>query len=347
MSEAILEPDLPIIDPHHHLWDRSSRASALPAENSHPFEAILTQSPRYLLDELLADTGSGHNVIGTVYVQCGAFYRADGPEAMKPVGETEFVNGVAAMGASGTYGPMRACAGIVGHADLGLADDVADVLDAHIAAGGGRFRRIRHMMAHDDDIAVLGPLAHAAPHLCAAPEVHAALKHFASRNLSLDIWVVEPQLPEVVGLADAFPDVPMVIDHVGTPVGLGRYAGKRDDRFTGWKASMAKLAERSNVHMKLGGLAMPFPGFASMGPDIRPSSQALADAWRPYIDTCIELFGANRCMFESNFPVDRWGADYPTLWNAFKHITSGASADEKAQLYAGTAARFYRLEGLA
>lgn len=347
MSEAILEPDLPIIDPHHHLWDWRSRLPFLPAEMSHPFEAILRQSPRYLLDELLADTGSGHNVIGTVYVQCGAFYRADGPEAMQPVGETEFVNGVAAMAASGIYGPTRACAGIVGHADLGLGDAVAEVLDAHIAAGGGRFRGIRHMMAHDDDTAVLGPLAHAAPNLCSSPQVHAALKHFAKRQLSLDIWVVEPQLLEVVGLARAYPDVPMVIDHVGTPVGLGRYAGKRDDRFAGWKASMASLAELPNVHMKLGGLGMPFPGFEGMGPDVRPSSETLAAAWKPYIETCIELFGAKRCMFESNFPVDRWGADYPALWNAFKRIASGASTNEKANLFAGTAARFYRLEGLA
>lgn len=347
MTEAIIDPDLPIIDPHHHLWDWSGRVPLLPTEETHPFEAILKQSPRYLLDELLTDTGSGHNIIGTVYVQCGAFYRADGPEAMKPVGETEFVNGVAAMAASGTYGPTRACAGIVGHVDLGLGDGVADVLDAHIAAGGGRFRGIRHMMAHDADSAVLGPLAHAAPNLCGAPEVHAALRHFAARHLSLDIWVVEPQLPEVVGLADAFPDVPMVIDHVGTPVGLGVYAGKREDRFAGWRASMAKLAERPNVHIKLGGLGMPFPGFANMGPAIRPSSEALAAAWSPYIESCIELFGADRCMFESNFPVDRWGADYPTLWNAFKRIASGASPAEKAQLFAGTAARFYRLEGLA
>jgi len=306
-AEDPLDPAQPIIDPHHHLWDQPGW--------------------RYLLDELLADLRSGH--------------------AMQPVGETEFVNGVAAMAASGVYGPTRACAGIVGHADLGLGDAVAEVLDAHIAAGGGRFRGIRHMMAHDDDTAVLGPLAHAAPNLCSSPQVHAALKHFAKRQLSLDIWVVEPQLPEVVGLARAFPDVSMVIDHVGTPVGLGRYAGKRDDRFAGWKASMASLAELPNVHMKLGGLGMPFPGFEGMGPDVRPSSETLAAAWKPYIETCIELFGADRCMFESNFPVDRWGADYPTLWNAFKRIASGASTNEKADLFAGTAARCYRLEGLA
>ena len=325
--EDILEPDLEICDPHHHLWD--------------------FPNSRYLLPELLEDLYSGHNVTSTVFVECTAFYRASGPEELKFIGETEFVNGVAAMAASGIYGSTRACAGIVGHADLGLGDSVAEVLDAHLAAGGGRFRGIRHMMAHDDDGAVLGPLAHAAPNLCSSPQVHTALKHFAKRQLSLDIWVVEPQLPEAVELAQAFPDVPMVIDHVGTPVGLGRYAGKRDERFAGWKASMAKLAALPNVHMKLGGLGMPFPGFEGMGPDVRLSSETLAAAWAPYIESCIELFGANRCMFESNFPVDRWGADYPTLWNAFKRIAASTSAEEKADLFAGTAARFYRLEGLA
>jgi predicted TIM-barrel fold metal-dependent hydrolase len=347
MTEEILDPQLPIIDPHHHLWDWSGRVPHLPAEMSHPFEAILRQSPRYLLDELLADAMGGHNVIGTVYVQCGAFYRADGPEAMQPVGETEFVNGVAAMAASGTYGPVKACAGIVGHVDLGLGDGVAEVLDAHIAVGGGRFRGIRHMMAQDDDAAVLGPLAHAAPHLCADPQVRRALAHFGPRNLSLDVWVVEPQLGEVVELARAFPDLPMVIDHVGTPLGLGVYAGKREARFANWAASIKALADCPNVFMKLGGLGMPFPGFEGLGPDVRPSSATLAAAWAPYIHGCIEAFGAARCMFESNFPVDRWGADYATLWNAFKRVAAGASSSEKAALFGGTAAKFYRLEGLA
>ena len=343
MSETILEPELPIVDPHHHLWDWRMRLAHLPAQ-THPFDAILRQSPRYLLDELLADTGSGHNVIATVFVQCGAFYRASGPDALKPVGETEFVNGVAAMSASGVYGAMRACAGIVGHADLGLGDGVAAVLDAHIAAGNGRFRGIRHMMAHDPDPVVLGPLAHAAPDLTTDPNVRKAVGHFAARKLSPDLWVVEPQLPGAADLARAFPDVAMVVDHVGTPLGLGKYAGRRDERFATWQASIRALAACPNVMMKLGGLAMPFVGFEGMGPDVRPSSSTLAELWRPYIETCIDAFGADRCMFESNFPVDRWGADYPTLWNAFKRITAGASASEKAALYAGSATKFYRLE---
>ncbi len=346
MTEAIIEPSLPIIDPHHHLWDRSVLLAQLPPA-THPFEAIVRQTPRYLLDELLADAGSGHNVIASVYVQCGAFYRADGPEALKPVGETEFVNGVAAMSASGVYGPFRACAGIVGHADLGLGDAVAPVLDAHLAAGGGRFRGIRHMMAHDADRSVLGPLVNAGADRCADPAVRAALGHFASRGLSLDMWILEPQLAGFVDLAQAFPDVAMVLDHVGTPIGIAAYAGQREARFAGWAAQIRALAACPNVVMKLGGLAMPFAGFPGMSPDARPDSGQLADMWRPWIETCIEAFGPERCMFESNFPVDRWGADYAVLWNAFKRLAAGASADERAALFAGTAARFYRLEGLA
>ena len=344
MREDILEPALPIVDPHHHLWDWRSRLPHMPPP-SHPFEAILRQSPRYLLDELLADIGGGHYVTATVYIECGSFYRADGPDAMKPVGETEFVNGVAAMAASGIYGATRVCAGIVGHADLTLGDAVAPVLDAHLAAGGGRFRGIRHMMAHDDDPAVLGPLSTATGRLCSDPKVRAAIGHFAARDLSLDLWVLEPQLPELIDLARAFPDVPMVVDHVGTPVGIGRYSGTRAARFAGWAANIRMLADCPNVHLKLGGLAMPFCGIETIpGPDVRPSSSVLAEAWRPYIETCIAAFGADRCMFESNFPVDRWGADYAALWNAFKRIAAGASADEKAALFSGTATRFYRLD---
>jgi L-fuconolactonase len=345
MSEPILEPDLAIIDPHHHLWDRRMIVPNLPPPK-HPFEQIVRQSPAYLLDELLDDMKCGHNVLATVYVQCGAFYRADGPDAMKPVGETEFVNGVAAMSASGIYGEARACAGIVGHVNLELGDAVAPVLDAHIAAGGGRFRGIRHMMAHDPDSSVLGHLSYAAPNLCSHPAVHEALKHLQSRTLSLDVWIVEPQLPEFIDLARAFPDLPMVLDHVGTPVGLGVYRDKLGERFAIWASHIRSLANCPNVSMKLGGLAMPFAGFEGMTPDSRLDSSALAALWKPYIETCIDAFGPSRCMFESNFPVDKYGADYDVLWNAFKRLTSGASAAERRDLFAGTAARFYRIESV-
>lgn len=341
MTEDVLEPDLPIIDPHHHLWDFTPIP---PRDSDHPFGAIVKQSPRYLFEELLRDCRhSGHNVIGTVFLQCGAFYRVDGPAEMKPVGEVEFVNGVAARAASGIYGPFRACAGIVGQADLTLGAGVGAVLDAEIAAGNGRFRGIRHIGAHDADPEVLGPLGHAPPALYADARFREGFAELGKRGLTFDAWVLEPQIAEVTALARAFPDQPIVLDHVGTPLGLGVYAGRHDDRFAAWKGAIEELATCPNVTIKLGGLAMPFCKLGELGPETRTSAARLADLFRPYVETAIDAFGARRAMFESNFPVDRWGADYGTLWNAFKLIAKGASADEKRELFAGAAARFYRV----
>ena len=344
MTEDPLDPDLPIVDPHHHLWDYTPLLPRMP-ENQHPFGAILRQSPRYLFDELLADCRSaGHNVVATVFLQCGAFYRADGPAELKPVGEVEFVNGVAAQSASGIYGPFHACAGIVGQADLTLGGKVGDVLDAEIAAGNGRFRGIRHIGAHDADPAVLGPLAHAPAGLYADPVFREGFSELGKRGLTFDAWVLEPQIGEAAALARAFPNQPIVLDHLGTPLGLGAYRGRHDERFAAWKAAIDDLATCANVVVKLGGLAMPFCALGDLGPDRRPSAQALADHFRPYVEAGIEAFGPTRAMFESNFPVDRWGADYGTLWTAFKLIAQGASAEEKRELFAGTATRFYRIE---
>lgn len=339
--EAILEPDLPIVDPHHHLWDRPSLPP--PRPDGHPFEDVVRLTPRYLLDELRADAGSGHNVTATVYVQCGAFYRADAAPGMAPVGEVEFVNGVAAMSASGIYGPFRACDGIVGHADLLLGDGAAAVLEAEIAAGGGRFKGIRHVNASDPDPRVLGPMSHTPGGLLGDTAFRAGFSRLAPLGLSFDAWMLEPQLPELIDLARAFPDTAIILDHVGTPLGIGAYAGKRDDRYNLWLANIRELAKSTEVSVKLGGLGMPFPGFPGLDGVNRPSSERLADLWRPYIEPCIEAFGAERCMFESNFPVDRWGCDYATLWNAFKRIAAGASDAEKAALFSGAAKRVYRL----
>jgi predicted TIM-barrel fold metal-dependent hydrolase len=342
----IIDPDLPIIDPHHHLWDFAPLLSRMP-QIAHPFGRITRQTPRYLFEELYADTReAGHNVIGTVFLQCGAFYRADGPAEMKPVGEVEFVNGVAARSASGIYGNFRACAGIVGQADLTLGGGVGAVLDAEIAAGNGRFRGIRHIGAHDPDPEVLGPLAHAPAGLYADPRFREGFAELGKRGLTFDAWVLEPQIGDVTALARAFPDQPIVLDHVGTPLGLGSYRGRQDERFAVWKAAIGELATCPNVTVKLGGLAMPFCALGDLGPDMAHDAQTVAALFRPYVETCIEAFGPTRSMFESNFPVDRWGVDYPTLWNAFKLIAQGASADDKRALFAGTAARFYGIEEL-
>ncbi len=345
MSEAILEPDLPIVDPHHHLWDRPVAVLKNLPPSEHGFMDIIRNTPRYLLDELLADLRSGHNIRGTVYMECGAMYRADGPEALRCVGETEFVNGVAAMSASGLYGEVRACAGIVGHVDLRLgAGAVEDVLRSHIAAGHGRFRGIRHSCSHDEDPDVLGPLHGRVPAgLYMDGKFREGFSVLHKLGLSFDAWLLEPQLPELIDLARAYPQTTIVLDHVGTPLGIGRYEGKREARFSTWQEHIRQLSKCANVAVKVGGLPMPFAGFKKRMHEADPPSATLAAQWRPYVEATIAAFGADRCMFESNFPVDRFGCDYASLWNAFKILAKGASADEKTALFSGTAKRVYRV----
>jgi L-fuconolactonase len=342
-TEAILEPDLPIIDPHHHLWDWPAAMFAnRPA--THGFEKVIRRATRYLLPEFLADLNSGHNIRATVFVQCGAMYRADAPEAFKPVGETEFVNGVAAMCASGLYGEVRACAGIVGHVDLTLGGAVGKVLEAHLQAGGDRFRGIRHSASYDADPEVLGPLVRVGGGLYASKAFREGYAQLEKFNLSFDAWLLEPQLPGLIDLARTFPKTPVILDHVGTPLGIASYQGKREQRFAGWRGNIIKLAALPNVAVKLGGLAMAFCHFPSFLQSPPATSAQLAAEWKPYIETCIEHFGVERCMFESNFPVDLGSCTYPVLWNAFKVLAKNYSAPEKASLFSGTAQRVYRLQ---
>ena len=322
--EDILEPDLPIVDPHHHLWDKPGW--------------------RYLLDELLADLDSGHNIRATVFVQAHSMYRADGPEAMRPIGETEFVNGVAAMSASGTYGSRRICAGIVGQADMTLGKAVQPVLEAHIRAGGGRFRGIRHITTWNADKAVLNPTYMPRQGLMGAEDFRAAFACLAPLGLSFDAWLHHPQLGELTDLARAFPETRIVLDHIGGPLGIASYAGKRDEVFRDWSAGIRTLAGCPNVCVKIGGMGMRINAFGFHELPEPPSSELLAATWKPYVDTCIEAFGADRCMFESNFPVDKGSYGYAAFWNACKRLAAGASMTEKAALFAGTAARFYRLD---
>lgn len=341
--EPALEPDLPIVDPHHHLWLETSADTAARQGDENPFNHVRREIPRYLFEELHEDLTCGHNVVATVYAECGSMYRAGGPDALKPVGEVEFANGVAAMYASGRFGPVRACAGIVGYAELRLGGAVREVLEAQIAAGGGRFRGIRNHLTHDPHIAMF---AHGNPALMADPSFREGFAVLGELGLTYDAWLFEPQIPQLVELARAFPDQPIVLDHTGAPLGVGYYAGRREEVFTRWAANIAMLATCENVTIKLGGLGMPISGFPSFRQSPPAPSQQLADEWRPWFETAIEAFGAHRCMFESNYPTDGGTGSYATLWNAFKRVCAGASAQEKADLFAGTAARFYGL-GLA
>lgn len=345
MTEAIIDPHLPIIDPHHHLFDLRPMMPSF-ARPRHSLIETLEPVAYYNFDTLHADLSTGHNIVATVFMECGAFYREHGESFLRPVGEVEFANGAAAQGASGLYGPCRPCAAIVGHADLTLGDAVVHVLDALRAAGNGRLCGIRHSGAWDEDTGVFGLPFPAPRGLYGSDAFRAGFRLLAAMGLTFDAWVLEPQLPDVLALARAFPDQPIILDHCGTPLNIAGYSGRLRERYAFWRTNIQLLAACPNVSIKLGGLAMSMCGMPEQGPAAGLNSETLAGLWRPYIETCIEAFGAQRAMFESNYPVDRWGADYPTLWNSFKRLAAAASPDEKRALFAGTAARVYGLEAL-
>jgi L-fuconolactonase len=317
--EPALEPDLPIVDPHHHLWARDSNT--------------------YLLPELLADLASGHNVRATVYEECRSMYRADGPEHERSLGETEFVTGIAAMGASRTFGAARVCARMVGNVDLRLGQRVGELLRRHVAASGGRFAGVRQSTAWDasDRIHNVVPMSG----MLRDEAFRAGFAELAALGLVFDAWVYHPQLGEVTELAAAFPDSSIVLNHVGSPILGGPYAARRAEVFTEWQAGMAALAQQPNVTVKLGALPIRLSGGNTPKRDAPPDSAEVAEAWRPWIETSIALFGADRCMFESNFPVQKRWCSYGVVWNAFKRLSANASASEKAALFAGTASRVY------
>lgn len=320
VQEQVLEPELPIIDPHHHLWEREGG---------------------YLLDELLADITAGHNVIGTVFAQCGYAYRTDGPEPLRPVGETEFVAKLARRADEREVKP-RVCSGIVAYADMELGNDVAAVLEAHVAAGDGRLRGIRHIAGrHDAFNASL--LGRPPRDLLQRPAFRRGLTRLQAMGLTFDAALYHTQINELADLAHAMPNLSIVMNHFGGPLGVGPYAGRRDAMLTEWRASMKSLSACPNVYVKMGGLAVGSAGYKYHEQPLPPSSQELAAAWKPYVETSVELFGPRRCMFESNFPVDKAQCSYVVIWNAFKRMLSGASVDEKAWLFAGTANTFYRL----
>ena len=301
--EEALEPDLPICDPHHHLWDGETARVV----------------PRYLLDEILEDVRGGHNVVSTVFIECGAFFKREGPPALRPVGETEFVNGIAAMTASGLYG------------------------NARIAAGGGRFRGIRLGAAWDPDEAVPNHRTRPPQGMLLRDDFRAGFALLAPRKLTFEAWCYHRQIPDVTALARAFPDTTIILDHFGGPPGVGSYAGRAREVYAEWRGFIADLATCPNVVAKLGGINMEVNGFAWQERPRPPASQELADATRPYYEYTIEKFGVDRCMFESNFPVDAVSCSYSVLWNSFKRLTAKYSDTEKAKLFHDTAARVYRL----
>ncbi|MGE0386853.1 MAG: amidohydrolase [Gammaproteobacteria bacterium] len=314
-TEDVLDPQLALCDPHHHLMDN---------------EWI-----RYGLDDLMADLRSGHRVTHTMYMECGNGYRTTGPEALRPVGETQMVMSVPA--------PPGVMAGMVGFADLRLGDAVGEVLDAHLAAGGARFRGVRFMAAADPDPQVLVLPYAPAPGVMRDPQFQRGVAQVQRRGLPLDLWVYSPQLEDVIALARAFPDQVFVLDHLGSPLTSGGYDARRDEVFAQWRGFMREVARCPNVMLKVGGIAMHAYGAPWQAGEPPPSSEAMATFWRDDVNRCFDWFGPARCMFESNFPVDRLTVDYVRIWNAFKRLAQPLSAAERAGVCRDNAIRIYAL----
>lgn len=324
-NEDILDPDLPIIDAHHHLFDRPEL--------------------RYLLPEYLEDVAAGHNVVGSVYMETTIFSREEGPAVLRPLGEVEFANGIAAMCASGKYGRRRLCAGIVGYADLRLGAEITPLLDACIATAPNRFRGIRQVTIDYPSMAPYRYFMNPPPRkILQDPHLPAALAEISKRGLILDVCVFYSQLDDIIRIADAFPDLQLVLNHLGFPIALDKSAADAALMFHQWRAALHQLAKRPNVKIKCGGMGVPYVGLGFDRQAEVCRSEQLAAAWSPYMLTAIEIFGTDRVMMESNFPPDGASAGYVPIWNALKRVVLGASAEEKAALFHATAIATYQLD---
>jgi L-fuconolactonase len=305
---------MPICDAHHHLWQ--------------------VPGLEYEVADLRADIASTpFTVRSTIFVECSAWYRQDGPEHLRPVGETEWVVAHA----------DDITKAIVGHADLRLGRDFEEALSAHITAGDGRFRGIRHRATYDPSPLIRRSTPDPGAHLLLDPDFRTGFTALSKAGLSFDAWMYFPQLPELVDLARAFTDTPIILDHLGGPITLGPYEGRRADVLTAWRPLIAQVATCPNVCIKLGGIGMPMYGLDWHKRPTRPPAGEVAAAWGDQVRQCIDLFGVDRCMFESNFPVDKVSMSYDTVWRAFDLITTGCSAAERDALFRGTAERIYRV----
>lgn len=320
-TEPAFDATQPVLDSHHHLYQRPGL--------------------RYLVEDCAADLASGHDIRATVTVQARAMLRADGPPEMASLGETEFLNGQAAMSASGAYGAARIAAGIVGHVDLRLGDRLAPVLDRHIAAAGGRLVGIRQPLAWDADSSLLNPAYPTFETLPDDPAFRAGLTVLAAKGLSFDVWAFYPQLPRLTQMARAVPDLRIVVDHLGGVIRAGAHAGR--DIFPDWRRGLTQLAACPNVMIKLSGLGIRLSAFGMDAGDVPPTSGQLANLWQPWVMTALDLFGADRCMWGSNFPVDKGSYAYGIGLNTLQRLTATASADARDAIFWRSAAHHYGL----
>ena len=329
VTEEIVDQDLEIIDPHHHLWPGTPGTDGVSAEN------------RYLLEDLWNDTQSGHNVVKTVFVECGQGYYESGSEAMKPVGETKFVVEVAEEAKQDVS--KAQIEGIVGHADMMLGESAREVLEAHLEEGKGRFKGIRHGASWDESDEIRNSHSNPIQSIYLDDEFQKGIEQLDALNLTLDAWNYHKQIKELTELAKCFPNLKIVQNHFGGPLGIGPYAGRREEVFSVWQESIAELAERDNVFIKIGGLAMPINGWGWHKRELPANSDEFIESHGRYYLHAIKCFGVERCMFESNFPVDKRSISYPILWNGFKKIVEDFSTEEKEYLFYKTAAEFYSL----
>ena len=323
--EEAVDPDEEIVDPHHHLWDRP--------------EGV------YLIADLHEDTGASHNVVQTVFVECGSEYLEEGPETMRPVGETSFVQ-TQAEESRESLGAV--ISGIVGMADLTLGEAVEDVLVEHDRRGRGLFRGIRHANAHDPSPDIRR--AHTSPPagLLAISDFRDGFRRLGELGFSFDAWMFHPQVPELADLVRAHPGTQVVLDHIGGPLGIGPYAGRRDEVRAVLRPALEDLARHDNVVVKVGGIGMSIYGVGLRQLPSAPTSDHMVETWGDDLRHVIDTFGPGRCMFESNFPVDRQGCSYTVLFNTFQKVCdiAGYTASERADLFSRTARRLYRLEDL-
>lgn len=324
IEEQALDPGRVVVDAHHHLYDTPRDGGV------------------YLLDDLWRDTGSGHRVVQTVHVEAGSGYRPAGPPELRPVGETEWLADIARTSAGGAGSTL---AGIVARADLGLGRAVGGVLDAHAEAGAGLLRGIRHAIARAENPAIHPrPPGRAPAGLAADPKFREGVRLLGERSLTYESYHYHFQLPEFIALARSAPDTVIILDHVGMPLGFGPYGARRQEIFSQWRRDLAELARLPHVVAKLGGLAQPENGFGWERRATSATSDEIVAAHRPYYEFAIEQFGPRRCMFESNFPVDKLSVTYSALYNAFKKIVAACSDDEQDAMFSGTARRVYRLD---
>ncbi len=324
-DETILDPDLPIIDAHHHLF--------------------LRPTLRYLLDDYLADINAGHRIVASVFVETQAFARIDGEELMRPLGEVEFANGIAAMAASGSFGKAQVCAAIIGYADMRRGDDVARLLDRCQQTAPERFRGVRQItLEHSSE----SPWAYTPKRppvgVLQDPQFRAAFRHLGPRGLIFDAAVFDHQLSDIASIADSFPETLITLNHAGMAMGMDAHGdAARKELFTLWRERLSEVARRPNIYCKIGGFGLPFWGFGFEQREDPIGHRELADCWRPWVETTVEIFGTERCMAESNYPPDGRSCGYVPLWNALKLIVSGATHNEKLNLFCNTAAKVHQI----